>query len=294
VEEDTHLFFHCHLPRAVWFSADPPLRTDNLPHEDDGVQLILQAIISNSTPNTLFIKILITMWYLWKARNDIRFQRQSWTPWQVHHAVSAQIALHIQALQPGNNITPETAASSGNRETTDRQPNTNGTGMPSVFAGNVTAPNNGPTRENSDIDSTSQGTNFANADHSAPSTNHSQASRHPHPHRSLVQPTQSGTLLLNSGNTPTTIQAHRQLTMLLERLIAHCPTKLQGSRRYSDASTLPGMPRSIPRNAGIGVFIINTQVQPPQQVYIKATMKDFTSVLMAEAAALALATTVCS
>jgi putative N-acetylmannosamine-6-phosphate epimerase len=54
------------------------------------------------------------------------------------------------------------------------------------------------------------------------------------------------------------------------------------------------MPRSIPRNAGIGVFIINTQVQPPQQVYIKATMKDFTSVLMAEAAALALATTVCS
>ena len=31
VEDDAHLFFHCQLPRAVWFSANPPIRTDNLP-----------------------------------------------------------------------------------------------------------------------------------------------------------------------------------------------------------------------------------------------------------------------
>jgi ribonuclease HI len=49
------------------------------------------------------------------------------------------------------------------------------------------------------------------------------------------------------------------------------------------------MPISTPRNAGIGVFIINTCLQPPQQVYIKAMLKDTASVLMAEAAALALA-----
>ena len=46
------------------------------------------------------------------------------------------------------------------------------------------------------------------------------------------------------------------------------------------------------RRAGIGVFIINMQVQPPQHIYIKATMLESTSVLMAEAAALALAATV--
>jgi len=37
IETDAHLFFHCDFARAVWFSATPPLRTDNLPLEDDGV-----------------------------------------------------------------------------------------------------------------------------------------------------------------------------------------------------------------------------------------------------------------
>lgn len=31
MEDDAHLFFHCHLPRAVYFSSNSPLRTDNLP-----------------------------------------------------------------------------------------------------------------------------------------------------------------------------------------------------------------------------------------------------------------------
>jgi len=45
----------------------------------------------------------------------------------------------------------------------------------------------------------------------------------------------------------------------------------------------------MPKRAGIGVFIINTQVHPPQHIYIKAVMAASYSVLMAEAAALALA-----
>ena len=56
--------------------------------------------------------------------------------------------------------------------------------------------------------------------------------------------------------------------------------------------TVPDSVSSHPRRAGIGIFIINMQAQPPQQIYIKAAMSDSTSVLMAEAAALALAATV--
>jgi len=36
-------------------------------------------------------KILVTMWYIWKARNDQRFGRKTWNTWQVHHAVAAYI-----------------------------------------------------------------------------------------------------------------------------------------------------------------------------------------------------------
>lgn len=54
-EDNAHLFFHCQLPRAVWFSFDPPLRTDNLPHELDGIQLILQFVLPNSTTDAMFL-----------------------------------------------------------------------------------------------------------------------------------------------------------------------------------------------------------------------------------------------
>jgi hypothetical protein len=73
IEDDTHIFFHCKLPRAVWLSFSPAPRLDNLPHKVDGVQLILQTILTQATPELIFAKILFTLWYLWKARNDYHF-----------------------------------------------------------------------------------------------------------------------------------------------------------------------------------------------------------------------------
>lgn len=60
-----------------------------------------------------------------------------------------------------------------------------------------------------------------------------------------------------------------------------------------DASTTPDQPDQRPRRAGIGVFILILQEQStPQAIYIKAKLHGCTSVLMAEAAALALASVV--
>ena len=64
---------------------------------------------------------------------------------------------------------------------------------------------------------------------------------------------------------------------------------LPGTRCYTDASTAPDSALQVPRKAGLGVFIVNNQPQTTATIYIKAVLNTSTSVLMAEAAALALA-----
>ena len=74
-----------------------------------------------------------------------------------------------------------------------------------------------------------------------------------------------------------------------DRYTIHLPALMPGVRCYADASLLPDQILSPPRTAGLGIFLVNTQVQPAQTIYIKALMTATTSVLMAEAAARALA-----
>ena len=70
------------------------------------------------------------------------------------------------------------------------------------------------------------------------------------------------------------------------------PAFLPGICCYIDVSTSPDLPSNLSTDSGIGIFIVNNQVHPVQTIYIKAAMKETSSVLMAEAAALALAATV--
>jgi hypothetical protein len=103
--------------------------------------------------------------------------------------------------------------------------------------------------------------------------------------------TQSGP----SGMIDPLIQNH---TWMTNRYTIHAPALLQGISCYFDASTLPGASTlpdpslPMPREAGIGVFIVNTRVQPTQTIYIKAKLTETTLVIMAESAALALAATI--
>jgi hypothetical protein len=55
---------------------------------------------------------------------------------------------------------------------------------------------------------------------------------------------------------------------------------------------MPDQPTLPPKPAGLGIFVLNMQAQLTQAIYIKAKLAGCTSVLMAEAASLALASTV--
>ena len=187
----------------MWFSATPPLRADTLPNEEDGVQLILSVLITDSTENSLMQKILITMWYLWKARNDQRFGRKTWNTWQVHHAVAAFINTANSAIS-----------------THDEQDN--------------------PTQEA--IHNSEAVTSSINA--SIPGINNGM----------------TGMTTLIAGHNITPINPMYRNNNLVDRFTVHLPRLLPGVRCYTDASLTPDLQSLQPRPAGIGLFIINTQV----------------------------------
>lgn len=261
VENDFHLFFQCDLPRAVWFTANPPFTIDTIPPEDDGIQLTLPCLITPSPTDEILCKTIFTLWYIWKARNDNRFQRKTWNPWQVHHAVAAHLNTHklalLQVTECGRTDPPLT---------------TNSSGMTNTNAGMRTPPE---AMENDQQEDATWRSALMN---------------------NMVSIQQgllpANTNITTTGNNSPTNQMHRFMATEAPRHIVSFPVLLQGSRCYMDASTMPHQVSSLPRKAGIGVFIINTQVQPPQKIYIKAAMQHSTSVLMAEAAALALATAI--
>jgi len=70
------------------------------------------------------------------------------------------------------------------------------------------------------------------------------------------------------------------------------PALLHGTRCYVDASIEKDQQNSNPTPAGLGVFILNFQEQTPQAIYVKARLDDCSSVIMAEAASLVLASAV--
>jgi hypothetical protein len=98
IETDQHLFFKSQLPTEVWSTANPQLLTNNVPDELDGIQMTSPALITSNPEDHILFRTLFILWYIWKARNDSRFQRKTWTAAQVHLAANAHMNTHLQAI----------------------------------------------------------------------------------------------------------------------------------------------------------------------------------------------------
>jgi hypothetical protein len=101
-----------------------------------------------------------------------------------------------------------------------------------------------------------------------------------------MQVARSGMNDFIAGIGSSTTQACRQISSSIHSMshFQHCYKDLDATQmlrlcriRY----------RPLLEKLELEIFIINTQVQPTQNIYIKAAMLDSVSVLMAEAAALA-------
>ena len=190
IENDFHLFFQCNLAKQVWRLSNPPNITDGFQPEEDGIQLILPLIIPNNADDEILTRTILLLWYIWKARNDNRFNRKTWTAWSVHQAAKSHAYVHLQA--------------------------------------------------------------------------HSEIQLHGNHH---IHSTNAGIQVQHIQN----------------------PQMLQGITCYVDASTEPETLAHNIRPAGLGIFIVNMQAQPESRIHIKAVLNDTFSVIMAEAAAVALA-----
>jgi len=145
---------------------------------------------------------MFLLWYIWKAHNNNKFQRKTWTANQIQLAAATHINAHLDALQ--NPILPPLEDLSH-------------------YTKNISA----------------------------------------------------GTGQRFSATDP---------------FLVSFPSSIAGTRCYTDAATLPDNNTFVTKQADLGVFIINTEENPPTSIFIKAFMQESSSVLMAESAALALAT----
>jgi len=223
-ENDSHLFFHCNFARVVWFSAKPPFRSSLLPFERDGVQEALEILITHATSEDIMLKILTTLWFIWKDRNDIRFRQRKWSVLQVHYAAQAYINKVVSA---------------SNEE--HRQKEAKGIDIDTPQVRNLYHAGN--TQEEIIL---------------APHMSHLAIS----PDRSCLYTT------------------HR------------LPTLLPGVKCYTDATLAPDNGTEQQRKAELGIFILNPKRK--EKFFIKAHLLRCGSVLMAEAAVLALAADITS
>lgn len=71
--------------------ASLPIRSSFLPNELDGVQTTLATLINPNMTDESFAYIITTLWFIWKARNELWFRNKKCSVLQVYQAARAHM-----------------------------------------------------------------------------------------------------------------------------------------------------------------------------------------------------------
>jgi len=200
IETDQHLFFKCNLPTNIWSVASPPIITNNIPVEEDGVQMSLPFLFThNNITDEILCKNFFLLWYIWKARNDNRFQRRTWTSLEIQQAANAHMNTHLDALKEQEQTQSGTILlSAGGAQTPQQQIGPAGTTGPTTLSASTIV----PTMAIPNATTYTQGINIAYA-----------------------------------GTNSTSIHGNNSSTTTLNRWLEPFPRLIRGTRCYTDAST---------------------------------------------------------
>ena len=98
-----HLFFTCNFTRAIWFLFG--LKSDEFNHNlypSDVIQRILSSHHADLDLDTSFT----LLWNIWKARNDLLFNKKKWSIMQVIYATNAMLNAELMEEKAAAHINP--------------------------------------------------------------------------------------------------------------------------------------------------------------------------------------------
>lgn len=98
-----HLFFTCNFTRAIWFLFG--LKSDEFNHNlypSDVIQRILSSHHADLDLDTSFM----LLWNIWKARNNLLFNKKKWSIMQVIYATNAMLNAELMEEKAAAHINP--------------------------------------------------------------------------------------------------------------------------------------------------------------------------------------------
>jgi hypothetical protein len=91
IEDEMHLLILCPFSKAAWFSHPWYIKTEHLAAAQPSIPGMIQSLLSSGHPHINLSNLYTYLWCLWKARNDVLFDRKNCRPPQVYAVANAII-----------------------------------------------------------------------------------------------------------------------------------------------------------------------------------------------------------